>query len=123
MEIQKGTQATLFSSFKKNRIFEMQQRRNSKWHSEYTFSLILQKKFCRFLTPKGKRGTDMISTSIESYDFLFFSPISQPLIQLKNYFPQSSDKTEILHIFFKVLSLKKFFLTLLYDNKCSWGLF
>jgi hypothetical protein len=30
------------------------------------------KNFCRFLTPKVKSGTDMISPSIESSDFLFW---------------------------------------------------
>ena len=30
------------------------------------------KKFCRFLTPKVKSGTDMINPSIESSDFLFW---------------------------------------------------
>ena len=30
------------------------------------------KKFCRFLTPKVKNGTDMINPSIKSSDFLFW---------------------------------------------------
>ena len=45
-EIQKGAQGTLFDSF--------------------------TKRFCRFLTPKVKSGTDMINPSIESSDFLFW---------------------------------------------------
>ena len=45
---------------------------NSKGRSGYTFLLILQKNFCRFLTPKVKSATDMINPSIESFDFLFW---------------------------------------------------
>ena len=48
------------------------EKRNSKGRSGYTFWLILQKNFCRFLTPKIKSGTDMINPSIESSDFLFW---------------------------------------------------
>ena len=46
--------------------------RNPKERSGYTFWLILQKNFCRVLTPKIKSGTDMINPSIESSDFLFW---------------------------------------------------
>ena len=41
--------------------------RNSKGRSHFT------KNFCRCLTPKVKSGTDMISPSIESSDFLFWN--------------------------------------------------
>ena len=46
------------------------ERGNSKEHSDCTFLTHFTKTF--FATLKGKSGTDMISTSIESYDFLFW---------------------------------------------------
>ena len=48
------------------------ERWNSKGRSGYTFWLIFTKNVCRFRTPKVKSGTDMISPSIESSDFLFW---------------------------------------------------